>query len=218
MMEDVTSQKDDVSYVLVYKLSRFGRNAADVLKSLQLLMDYEVDLVSVDDAIDSSTQGGRLTLAILSAVAEIERENITVQFLSGKMQKLKGGGWPGGPIPYGYRKENGGLVQYPQETEIVKLIFDMYLQDDVLATTIVRYLNDNGYTRVIKGKVSPFKYDFVTTVLDNSVYCGKIFYGRRTNSKEPQKQKREVLEVQGKHKPIISVEQWQQVQQKRMSL
>ena len=55
MMEDVASQKDDVSYVLVFKLSRFGRNAADVLKSLQLLMDYEVDLVSVDDAIDSST-------------------------------------------------------------------------------------------------------------------------------------------------------------------
>lgn len=65
------------------------------------------------------------------------------------MQKLKEGGWPGGPIPYGYRKENDGLVQYPQEAEVVKLIFDMYLQEDVLATTIVRYLNDNGYTRVI---------------------------------------------------------------------
>lgn len=50
MMEDVASQKDDVSYVLVFKLSRFGRNAADVLKSLQLLQDYEVDLVSVDDS------------------------------------------------------------------------------------------------------------------------------------------------------------------------
>lgn len=195
MMEDVADQKDDVSYVLVFKLSRFGRNAADVLKSLQLLMDYEVDLVSVDDAIDSSTQGGRLTLAILSAVAEIERENITVQFLSGKMQKLKEGGWPGGPIPYGYRKGNDKLVQYPQEAEIVKRIFDLYLQDDMLATTIVRYLNDNGYTRVIKGRVVPFKYHFVTTVLDNPVYCGKIFYGRRTNSKGPSKQKREILEI-----------------------
>lgn len=215
MMEDVASQKDDVSYVLVFKLSRFGRNAADVLKSLQLLMDYEVDLVSVDDAIDSSTQGGRLTLAILSAVAEIERENITVQFLAGKMQKLKEGGWPGGPIPYGYRKENDKLVQYPQEAEIVKLIFDLYLQDGMLATSIVRYLNDNGFTRVIRGKVSPFKYDFITTVLDNPVYCGKIFYGRRTNSKESQKQKREVLEIQGNHEPIISVEQWELVQQKR---
>ena len=215
MMEDVASQKDDVSCVLVFKLSRFGRNAADVLKSLQLLMDYEVDLVSVDDAIDSSTQGGRLTLAILSAVAEIERENITVQFLSGKMQKLKEGGWPGGPIPYGYRKEDDKLVQYPQEAEIVKQIFNLYLQDGMLATSIVRHLNDNGYTRLIKDKVSPFKYDFITTVLDNPFYCGKIFYGRRSNSKEPQKQKRDVLEIQGNHEPIISVEQWEQVQQKR---
>lgn len=215
MMEDVASQKDDIYYVLVFKLSRFGRNAADVLKSLQLLQDYEVDLVSVDDAIDSSAQGGRLTLAILSAVAEIERENITVQFLSGKMQKLKEGGWPGGPIPYGYRKEKDGLIQYPSEAEIVKLIFDRYLQDGMLATTIVRYLNDNGFTRMVKGKVSPFKYDFVTTVLDNPVYCGKIFYNRRTNSKDMQKQNREVMEIQGSHEPIISVEQWEQVQQKR---
>lgn len=154
-------------------------------------------------------------MAILSAVAEIERENITVQFLSGKMQKLKEGGWPGGPIPYGYRKEDDKLVQHPQEAEIVKQIFDLYLHDGMLATSIVRYLNDNGYARVIKGKVSPFKYDFITTVLDNPVYCGKIFYGRRTNSKEPQKQKREILEIQGSHEPIISVEQWEQVQQKR---
>ena len=31
MMEDIKSGKDGVSYVLVFKLSRFGRNAADVL-------------------------------------------------------------------------------------------------------------------------------------------------------------------------------------------
>ena len=222
MMEDVASQKDDVSYVLVFKLSRFGRNAADVLKSLQLLMDYEVDLVSVDDAIDSSTQGGRLTLAILSAVAEIERENITVQFLSGKMQKLKEGGWPGGPIPYGYRKEDDKLVQHPQEAEIVKQIFDLYLHDGMLATSIVRYLNDNGYARVIKGKVSPFKYDFITTVLDNPVYMGKIAYGRRrTEKKLGTRNEMHVVEqdefpiYEGQHEAIISEEDWNLAQDKR---
>ena len=88
MLDDITAEKDGISFVLVYKLSRFGRNAADVLKSMQLLMDYDVDLVCVEDSIDSSTQGGRLTLAILSAVAEIERENINVQFMVGKMQKI----------------------------------------------------------------------------------------------------------------------------------
>lgn len=65
---------------------------------MQLLTDYGVDLVSVDDAIDSSTQGGRLTLTILSAVAEIERENITDQFMAGRLQKIKDGKWSGDPF------------------------------------------------------------------------------------------------------------------------
>ena len=101
MLEDISSKKDNVSFVLVFKLSRFGRNVTDILKSLQLLKDYEVDLICVEDAIDSSTPGGKLTLTILSAVAEIERENINVQFMSGKMQKLLNGGWPGGSAPHG---------------------------------------------------------------------------------------------------------------------
>ena len=98
MMDDISCEKDEISCVLVFKLSRFGRNAADILKSVQLLMDFDVDLVCVEDAIDSSTQGGRLTLAILSAVAEMEHENITVQFTTARMQKLMNGGWPGGGV------------------------------------------------------------------------------------------------------------------------
>ncbi len=34
MLDDITAEKDGISFVLVYKLSRFGRNAADVLKSI----------------------------------------------------------------------------------------------------------------------------------------------------------------------------------------
>lgn len=48
MLDDIESEKDGISFVLVFKLSRFGRNAADVLKSMQLLTDYEVDLVCVE--------------------------------------------------------------------------------------------------------------------------------------------------------------------------
>ena len=40
MMEDIKSGKDGVSYVLVFKLSRFGRNAADVLSTLQVMQDW----------------------------------------------------------------------------------------------------------------------------------------------------------------------------------
>ena len=37
MMEDIKTGKDGVSFVLVFKLSRFARNAADVLSTLQIM-------------------------------------------------------------------------------------------------------------------------------------------------------------------------------------
>ena len=54
MMEDIKTGKDDVSFVLVFKLSRFGRNAADVLSTLQTMQDFGVNLICVEDGIDSS--------------------------------------------------------------------------------------------------------------------------------------------------------------------
>ena len=79
MLNDIQDGKDDVSYVLVFKLSRFGRNAADVLNSLQLMQDFGVNLICVEDGIDSSKDAGKLMISVLSAVAEIERENIRTQ-------------------------------------------------------------------------------------------------------------------------------------------
>lgn len=47
MMEKIESGEDGVDFVLVFKLSRFGRNAADVLNSLQTMQDYGVNLICV---------------------------------------------------------------------------------------------------------------------------------------------------------------------------
>lgn len=211
MMDDIVNGKDDVSYVLVFKLSRFGRNAADVLKSMQLLNDYDVDLVCVDDAIDSSTQGGRLTLAILSAVAEIERENITVQFNAGRMQKVLEGGWPGGPVPYGYRNIKKQMQIEPAEAELVKKMFEAFLIDGMTTTSVAAYMNEQGYRRVIKGEERPFTYDFVANALENPFYCGKILYGKRSKKKD-------VMAIQGIHEPIVDEDLWKQVQAKRKEL
>lgn len=57
---------------------------------------------SVEDGIDSSKDAGKLMIPVLSAVAEIERENILVQTMEGRKQKAREGKWNGGFAPYGY--------------------------------------------------------------------------------------------------------------------
>ena len=49
-----------------------------MLNSLQYIQDYGVNLISVEDGIDSSKDSGKLTITVLSAVAEIERESIAL--------------------------------------------------------------------------------------------------------------------------------------------
>jgi site-specific DNA recombinase len=114
MMDDIKSRKDAVSYVLVFKLSRFGRNAADVLATLQVMQDFGVNLICVEDGIDSSRDAGKLMISVLSAVAEIERENIRVQTMEGK--------WNGGFAPYGYSLIDGKLEVNEEEASLIRRI------------------------------------------------------------------------------------------------
>lgn len=90
MLEDIESNKDGISYVLMLKLSRFERNTADVLSSLQLMQDYDANLICVEDRIDSSKDARKLIISVLSAISEIERENILVQTMESRRQKARG--------------------------------------------------------------------------------------------------------------------------------
>jgi site-specific DNA recombinase len=47
MLADIEIGKDNVDFVLVFKLSRFGRNAADVLSSLQRMQDFGVNIIKI---------------------------------------------------------------------------------------------------------------------------------------------------------------------------
>ena len=133
--------KDDISFVLVFKLSRFGRNAADVLNSLQLMQDFGVNLICVEDGIDSSKDSGKLMISVLSAVAEIERENIRTQTMAGREQKAREGKWNGGFAPYGYKLVDGKLEIAEDEVEVVRLIYDRYIHtnDGINGVATVSY-------------------------------------------------------------------------------
>ena len=61
-------------------------------------------------------------ISVLSAVAEIERENIRTQTMAGREQKAREGKWNGGFAPYGYKLEDGNLVIAEDEVEVIRVI------------------------------------------------------------------------------------------------
>ena len=69
-----------IDYILVYKLSRFGRNVADILNSLEFVQSYGVNLICIEEEIDSSQTSGKLLISVLSAVAEIEKYYVNPLF------------------------------------------------------------------------------------------------------------------------------------------
>ncbi len=226
MLEDIKAEKDGVDFVLVFKLSRFGRNAADVLSSLQIMQDYGVNLICVEDGIDSSKDSGKLMISVLSAVAEIERDNILVQTMEGRKQKAKEGKWNGGFAPYGYYLENGELKIAEDEVKVIKVIYDKYIHTNMGANAVAKYLNNQGYIKKKRqnGTLSAFTAHFVKIVLDNPVYSGKIAYGRRVTEKKTGERnqfhtvkKKDYPIYNGIHEAIISQEDWDIAHEKRIA-
>ncbi len=226
MLNDVSEDRDGVDFILVFKLSRFGRNAADVLNSLQYIQDFGVNLICVEDGIDSSKDSGKLTITVLSAVAEIERENILVQTMEGRKQKAREGKWNGGQAPFGYTLDsrNSTLIVNPEEVEIVRIIFNKFVNEGIGADSICDYLNQHGYTKkkVKKNELNYFARSFIMKILDNPVYVGKIAYGRNVTekvkgSRDEYKRVRadDYMVVDGMHEAIIDQETWEATRLKR---
>ena len=230
-MMDAIRDGAQVDYVLVFKLSRFGRNAADALSSLQFMQDYGTNLVCVKDGINSEAQMGKMMIAFMAAFAEMERENILEQTMTGREQKARDGKWNGGQAPFGYRlvKDDKGkshLVIDEEEAEIVRIIFDKFANKGMGVNSLSGWLNTHGYRKNLRGngKYEHFTPNTLKTIIDNPVYIGKIAYGRRRveaikgTRNEYHRVKQDTYDIhEGEHDAIIDEELWNKSQDRRKS-
>ena len=172
----------------------------------------------------NSRDSGKLMISVLSAVAEIERENILVQTMEGRKQKAREGKWNGGFAPYGYELVNGELQIAEDEAEIIRLIYDKFIHTNMGISAIAAWLNQHGYKKKKRqnNTLDAFAASFIKGVLDNPVYCGKLAYGRRKNEKVSGtrneyrivKQENYMLH-DGIHEGIVSETDWELAHQKR---
>lgn len=179
LIKDV--KEDKISHVMVYKLDRLSRSQKDTLYLIEDVFNpHGVDFVSLNESMDTSTPMGRLMLGILSAFAQLERENIRLRTRMGMKERVKSGLWMGGgrvPFGYDYDKEQGILVPN-KDAEKVKQIYDLYLK---------------GYSGQNIANILGLKYErLAMQILKRKSNYGIIEYNGE--------------EYQGKHEPIISKE------------
>jgi len=114
-------QSKAVDAVVIYKLDRLTRSVKDLGYLIELFQKTGVELMSVQDSIDTSTAAGRLVLNVMASVSQWEREVIaerTVEALAHKKANNKAYG----PTPYGFKRVGDDLIPDEIEQEILKTI------------------------------------------------------------------------------------------------
>lgn len=175
------SQEGKISHCVVYKLDRLSRSQKDTLFLIEdVFIPNNVSFVSLNETLDTSTPMGKLMIGILSAFAQLERENIRLRTRMGMKERVKDGFWMGGGrIPFGYDYDkNQGILVPNNDAEKVKKIYSLYIE---------------GKSPQVIANILDLKYEkLVTQILTRKSNYGIIEYNGE--------------EYVGRHQPIISKE------------
>jgi DNA invertase Pin-like site-specific DNA recombinase len=87
-----------INALVITKLDRLGRSIRDLLFFIDNLQKHNVQFVSINDNVNTTTPQGRLFLYLLSALAEFEREMIRERTEAGRKRYISAGGRMGPPI------------------------------------------------------------------------------------------------------------------------
>jgi site-specific DNA recombinase len=197
LLELVDESKID--NILVWELSRLGRNMVDVINNIKYFTDRKINVYIYDKKLYTLDQDGsesittKLITTIYAVIAEMEHKSIKARSKSGLRQKVSVGGAGGGVVKaFGFKNENKMLVIDEDEAKVVQLIYQKYLEG-LGTSAIATFLNGKKiltkYNKVHKGKTVKTKFGYekkaetykwvdgtVYSILNNSIYHGDRKY------------------------------------------
>jgi len=175
---DIEAGKIDVA--VIYKIDRLTRSLADFSKMVEVFERYGASFVSVTQQFNTTTSMGRLMLNILLSFAQFERE-VTGERIRDKIAASKAKGmWMGGVPPLGYDVDNRRLVPNAQEAQIIRHIFQRFVELGS-STALFNELKLDGVTSKAwitqDGKVRegrPIDKGMIYKMLNNRTYLGEL--------------------------------------------
>jgi site-specific DNA recombinase len=189
-------EKNNVKHLLIWELSRLGRNLSNILFIIDLLTQKGINVYIDKDGINTLNRNGKvntmgkLMISILGTLAEIELDTFKERSKRGNRANVEHGGAGTGIIkPFGYKKVDKKLVVDEEEAKVVKLIFEKYMEG--LGTLqIANHLNNSNIPtkynklfgeKIVKtkhgikkaGNMFDWKEGTVYGILTNSIYKGE---------------------------------------------
>lgn len=173
------AKKHKFKAIIVYRLDRISRNISDFAGLIEELSRLDIAFVSIKEQFDTGTPMGRAMMYIASVFSQLERETIAERIRDNMHELAKTGRWLGGTTPTGYASEavksitvDGKskkackLKLIPEEAEIVKTIYDLYVETDSQTLTEAELIK-----RGLKTKNNKYFTRFsIKAILQNPVY------------------------------------------------
>lgn len=198
LLADINKKKIDT--VLVYKLDRLSRSQKDTLYLIEdIFIKQNIRFYSMTENLDTSTAFGRAMIGILSAFAQLEREQIRERSMMGKHARAKEGYFHGGGFaPIGYKYEGKRLIVDEYEFMQIRMIADLFVKEKQPIHAIASIMNERGY-RHTSGKI--WKQNSIRSCLFTPLYAGYI------------SSRGELFE--GKHIPVFTEEEFEEIQKEK---
>lgn len=236
MMKDIEAGK--VNCVIVKDQSRFGRDYIDVGKYKEKIFPkLGVRFITINEGYDSlsATSSDDLAFTINSFVYDFYIRDISTKIRTNLTAKKQNGEYAGAFVAYGYVKDSDDkskLVVDPFAANVVRDIFRWKIEGLSPQNIAVR-LNELGIPSPAEYKKlsgSNYKTSFQTSskaiwshvsvrrILKNEIYLGVMIQGKRTTPNYKTKTvvtkaESEWLRVEGTHEAIISVRDFELVQE-----
>ena len=215
MMRDAKAGKIDI--IVTKSLSRFARNTVDCLKTIREMKAINVDIFFEEQNIHTLSANGEFLISLLAGYAQEESRQCSENTLWRVRKNFKEGKPYGGSSMLGYKLEKGRFTVVPEEAEIVRKIFDLYLAGNGFCK-IARILTNEGI-KSYTGKA--WNKSTLGEIISNVTYTGNLHlqktYRENHMTKKTMRNKGEkpLYIVEGNHEPIISQEIFDKAQEIR---
>lgn len=213
MVEDAKNGKFD--YVYTKEISRFARDTLDSIEYTRKLLSYGVCVFFENDNIDTIEPDSEMRLTIMASIAQDEVRKLSARVKFGHQRAIEDGHVLGNNRLYGYDKKNCRLFIKEEEAEMVKNIFELYVDGKSLRE-IERTLWSMGYRNHSGGRIM---HNTIGNIIKNpkykGYYCGKkvtiVDYRTKEQKFLPQDEWVMYKDETGEHVPaIVSEEMWEE--------